>query len=644
MALWTTAVSVAPHGRLALSTAAVIFLSFSGVIFSTSSAYAVEQDAKSLSTSQPTSDNAALPSVIESTSLVGFGTAKYPSDFKHFDYVNPDAPKGGQVTYAQVGTFDSFNRYASRGVSAVGSDAIYDTLFVSSEDEIDSFYPLIAEKVRYDETYSWMEVDINPKARFHDGMPITAKDVAFTYDKFMKEGVAQYKVYFKAVKSVTATAALTAKIEMAEPNREVLLALVQGMSVLPEHIWRDLDLSEPLNSPPVGSSAYKITRYKSGQSVTYSRVEDYWAKELPVNIGRHNFDTIRYDYYRDETVTLEAFKAGEYDIREENVAKFWATLYQGANFDKGYIIKEEIPHQIPQSMQAFVFNTQSPMFADPKVREALAYAMDFAWMNKSLFYNQYTRTRSYFQNTDYEAKGLPSSDEIAVLQPIKDQIPPRVFTEEYQPPVSDGSGRIRSQLRTALALMKEAGWQVKNKVMTNIETGEPFRFELLMYSPTTERIAIPMQKNLKLMGIDMRLRTVDTTQYIKRLRDRDFEMVSSGYSANPYPSPNLLIAWNSHFIDSTYNTAGVSDPAIDYLTDQIADNQKHPDKLLSLGRSLDRVLQWNFYVIPQWHISMFRVAMWDKFARPEIRPKYSLGKDTWWVDKDKVSKLPVKRR
>lgn len=582
--------------------------------------------------------------IIESTHLVGFGKAKYPSDFAHFDYVNPEAPKGGMVTYAQVGTYDSFNRYASRGVSVAGADAIYDTLFVSADDEIDSHYPLIAEKVRYADDFSWMEVDINPKARFHDGHPITAADVVFTFEKFMKEGVAQYKVYFKDVKSVTVKGELTARIEMAKPNREILLALVKGMNVLPEHFWKDKNLSEPLNTPPLGSSAYKITSYKTGQSVTYSRVEDYWAKDLPVNVGRNNFENIKYDYYRDETVTLEAFKAGEYDIREENVAKFWATLYQGTNFDKGYIIKEEIPHEIPQSMQAFVFNTESPYFKDPKVREALTYTMDFEWMNKSLFYNQYKRTRSYFQNTEYEATGLPSSEERKVLEPIKDKIPPRVFTEEYQPPVSDGSGRIRTQVRKALRLMKEAGWELKNKVMTNVETGEPFVFELLIYSPSTERLAIPVQKNLKLMGIDMKIRTVDTTQYIKRLRDRDFDMISAGYGANPYPSPNLLIAWNSNFIDSTYNTAGVKDPAIDYLTEKIVENQQDPDVLLSYGRALDRVLQWNFFVIPQWHISKFRVASWDKFARPAVRPKYTLGKDTWWIDPQKAARLPEKRR
>ncbi|MEF1187286.1 ABC transporter substrate-binding protein, partial [Vibrio sinaloensis] len=256
----------------------------------------------------------------------------------------------------------------------------------------------------------------------------------------------------------------------------------------------------------------------------------------------------------------------------------------------------------------------------------------------------YTRTRSYFQNTEYEAKGTPQGDELALLTKYKDQLPPRLFTEEFQPPVTDGSGRIRSQMRSAFKLLKEAGWELKDKAMTNTATGEPFSFELLIYSPTTERIAIPVQKNLKRMGIEMKIRTVDTTQYIKRLRDRDFDMVSSSYGANPYPGPNLLIVWNSNYIDSTYNTAGVMDPIVDELTEQIAKSQQNPDKLLTLGKALDRVLQWNYYVIPQWHLSKYRVAMWDKFERPAIMPKYDLGQDTWWVSKEKAQKLPEKRQ
>lgn len=582
--------------------------------------------------------------VIETTTLVGFGTAKYPADFKHFDYVNPDAPKYGKVTYGQNGTFDNFNRYASRGQPAAATGNLYDTLMFSPSDEIDAFYPLIAEKVRYSDDYSWLEVDINPKAKFNDGVPITAKDVEFTYAKFVKEGVPQFRAYYKDVKSVKAISDLTVRIEMSVPNKEKLFSLAQSTRVLPEHYWKDKNFSEPLNEPPVGSGAYKIVDYKMGQSLTYQLDENYWAKDLPVNVGRNNFKTIQYDYYRDDTVMLEAFKAGEFDFREESSAKFWASSYNGVNFDKGYIKKEEIEHHKPMATQAFVFNTERPVFSDPKVREALNYAMDFEWMNKNMFYNQYTRTRSYFQNTDYEAKGLPSEAELEVLNKYKGKIPERVFTDEYNPPVTDGSGRIRPQMRKAFALLKEAGWQLKNKVMTNIETGEPLSFELLIYSPTSERFAIPLQKNMRAMGIDMRIRTVDTTQYLKRWRDRDFDMVSSRYTAHPYPSSDLKIVWNSNFIDSTYNQAGVKDPVIDDLTDLIEQNQQNPENLLALGRSLDRVLQWNFYIIPQWYIKKYRVATWDKFERPDVLPTYDLGVDTWWVSKEKAEKLPAKRR
>lgn len=588
--------------------------------------------------------SASFAEVIESTSLVGFGHAKYAEDFKHFDYVNPDAPKFGKMTYGVVGTYDNFNRYASRGVAAQGSGELYDSLMFSPSDEIDAYYPLIAQRVRYSDDYTWLELDINPKARFQDGKSITAHDVAFTFDKFMAEGVPQYRVYYKDIKSVTAKSDLVVRIEMATPNREKLFSFAQSTKVLPKHFWHDKNFAEPLSEPPVGSSAYKITDYKSGQSVTYTLDDSYWAKDLPVNVGRHNFQQVQYDYYRDDTVMLEAFKAGEFDFRIENSAKFWANSYTGQNFDKGFIVKQQIPHQKPETTQGFVFNTHREVFKDPKVREALNYAMDFEWMNKNMFYDQYSRTRSYFQNTDYEAKGLPSEGELKVLTPFKDQIPERVFSSEYQPPVTDGSGRIRSQMRTAFKLLKEAGWELKNKVMTNVETGQPLAFEILVYSPTTERIVIPVQKNLKRMGIEMKIRSVDTTQYIKRMRDRDFDMISSQFGANPYPGPNLMIVWNSHFLDSSYNKAGVIDPVVDALTQQIADNQSNPELLLDLGRALDRVLQWNYYIIPQWHSGSYRVAMWDKFERPDLMPKYDLGIDTWWISEQKSLKLPEKRR
>ncbi|MDW6005543.1 extracellular solute-binding protein [Vibrio mangrovi] len=582
---------------------------------------------------------ACFGKVIETTRLVGYGQAKYPENFQHFDYVNPDAPKYGKMTYGQIGTFDNFNRYASRGVPAVASGELYDSLMYSPDDEIDTFYPLIATKIRYSDDYLWLEADLNTKARFHDRKPITAHDVEFSFHKLMTEGVPQFRVYYKDVKSVLALNDRTVRFEMAQPNREKLFRLAETLPVLPAHYWKDKNFAEPLATPPVGSGAYKIIDYKMGQSVTYGLVEDYWAKDLPVNVGRNNFKVVQYDYYRDDTVMLEAFKSGEFDFRQEGEAKQWATAYTGVNFDNGHIIKEEILHQKPAPAKGFVFNITRPVFQDPRVREALTYALDFQWMNQHMFYSQYTRTRSYFQNTDFEAKGLPSEAELAVLNPFKAQIPPRVFTQEFQPPVTDGSGRIRSQMRKAFRLLKTAGWQVKDGVMTNIKSGQPLSFELLIYTPAEERIAIPLQKNLKLMGITMKIRTVDTTQYTKRLRDRDFDMISRGYSANAYPSTDLMIIWNSGFMDSTYNQAGVSEPVVDKLTEAIAANQNDPEKLLALGRAFDRVLQWNFYMIPQWYVSAYHIAMWDKFERPDVMPKYSLGVDSWWISAEKEKAL-----
>lgn len=578
--------------------------------------------------------------VITAYSLAMHGKPRYGADFKHFDYVNPDAPKGGTITYSAIGTYDNFHRYAQRGIAAAGSETLYDTLMAPSDDEIDVSYPLIAEKVEYSSDYTWMTFYLNPKARFQDGRPVTSGDVVFSFYKFFNEGVPQFKQIYKDVTNVEALDKTRVRFSLKQGNKEILFSIAGGLKILPKHYWQDRNFAEPLTEVPLGSSGYTVKDYKIGQYVVYERLKDYWAADLPVNKGRNNFDYIRYDYYRDETIALEAFKAGEFDIRQENVSKYWATMYVGSNFDKGYIIKEMISHEIPQGMQALVFNVQKPVFKDPRVREAINYALDFEWMNRNLFYDQYTRNRSYFGNTPYEAKGLPGKGELAILEPMRGKIPERVFTEEYNPPVTDGSGNIRPQIRKALALFKKAGWEVKDTVLTNLKTGEPFKFELLMYSPSMERIAVAFQNNLKRMGIEMNIRQVDTTQYTNRLRNRDFDMISGGYSAVPYPSQDLLIIWNSAYMDYTYNTAGVNDPAVDQLTEAIASLQEDEDALLNYGRALDRVLQWNFFVIPEWHLSKFRVAYWNKFSRPEKRPKYALGVDTWWVDNEKEKKLP----
>jgi microcin C transport system substrate-binding protein len=583
----------------------------------------------------------AAPKVITSYVLSLHDTPKYPAGFDHFDYVNPNAPKGGTLRQWELGTYDNFNRYATRGLAAAGTDSMYDSLMTGSEDEIDVYYGLVAEKVEYADDYSWIVFHLNPKAAAQDGSPITADDVVFSYNKFFNEGVPQFKQYYADVSKAEALDRLSVKFTLKQGDKSVIVSLAQ-LNILPKKYWDSRKFGEPSTEVPLGTGAYVVKDFKMGQYIVWQRNPAYWAANLPVNKGQNNFDILRYDYYRDETVAFEAFKAGEFDMYQESIAKNWATLYKGPGFDNGSIVKEEIPHEIPQGMQAMTFNVQRPLFKDRRVRQALGYAMDFEWMNKNLFYNQYTRLRSYFTNTKYIAKGLPGPDELKILTPLKGKIPDEVFTTEYKPPVTDGSGEIRDQVRQALALLKDAGWEVKNQKLTNVKTGEPFAFELLMFRPEDERVAVPIQKNLARMGITMTMRVVDASQFTNRYRNRDYDLLDYGFDAIPYPSSDLKIIWRSTYLDSTYNQAGVQDPAVDALIDGIDANQGNPDALVAWGKALDRVLTWNFYVIPEWYLSTFRIAYWNKFSRPTVRPKYSLGLGGWWLDTDKEAKLPKK--
>jgi len=578
--------------------------------------------------------------IIVSHAMSMRGEPKYSADFQHFEYVNPDAPKGGTLKQHRVGNYDSFHRFAQRGNPAIGSDSLYDSLLAGSLDEVNMYYGLIAEKVEYAADHTWIIFHLRPEARFQDDAPITADDVVFSFYKFFNEGVSQFKQSYANVENVEALDPHTVKFSLSEGDKEQLISLGAGLKILPKHYWETRDFSEPTTEVPLGSGPWTISDYKIGQYIVYKRIENYWAKDLPVMKGQANFDYIRYDYYRDETVGFEAFKAGEYDLREENISKNWVTQYTGPQFDNGYIVKEEIPHEIPRHMQCFTFNLQRPFFQDRRVRMALNYAMDFEWMNTNLFYDQYTRTRSYFQNTPYEAKGLPGEEELNILEPFRGKIPEEVFTMEYNPPKTDGSGNIRTQIRQAVQLLKEAGWQIKEKQLVNVETGDPFEFELLLRQTSMERVAIPIKKNLERMGVTMNIRVVDSSQFINRSHKRDFDMISGYYPTDHYPRPNLKILWGTDYIDSTWNTAGVQDEVVDALIDGIETNQDDEEALLHYGWALDRVLTWNHYVIPEWYISTFRVAYWDKFSRPETRPKYDLGLDTWWVNPEKEAKLP----
>ncbi|MBT1911471.1 extracellular solute-binding protein [Enterobacter hormaechei subsp. xiangfangensis] len=578
----------------------------------------------------------------ESTAFAVIGEPKYAVNFNHYDYVNPAAPKGGNVTLSATGTFDNFNRFALRGVAAARTESLYDTLFVTSDDEPGSYYPLVAENVRYADDFSWAEIAINPRARFHDRTPVSARDVAFTFHKFMTEGVPQFRLVYKGT-TVKAIAPLTVRIELPEPNKENMLSLF-SLPVMPESFWKNHKLSDPLSTPPLAGGPYRITDWRMGQYVIYSRVKDYWAATLPVNRGRWNFDTIRYDYYLDDNVAFEAFKAGAFDLRVENSAKNWATRYIGKNFAKGYIVKDEHKNESAQDTRWLAFNIQRPVFSDHRVREAITLAFDFEWMNKALFYGAYSRANSYFQNTEYAARDYPHADELVLLAPMKAELPPEVFTRVFEPPKSDGNGFDRDNLLKASNLLDDAGWVLKNRQRVNVQTGKPLSFELLIASGANDQWVLPFKKNLARLGVTMNIRQVDMAQLTNRKRSRDYDMMQTLWAAQPWPSSDLQISWASGYIDSSYNAPGVKSPVIDALIAKIVAAQGDKNKLLPLGRALDRVLTWNYYMLPMWYMGEDRVARWDKFSLPAVRPVYTLGFDTWWYDVNKAAKLPAERR
>lgn len=570
-------------------------------------------------------------------------TPRYPEDFTHFEYVNPEAPKGGTLRMAALGTYDSFNRYARRGdPMAEGLKAyqslIYDSLMVSNDDEYGVYYPLIAESVTYPEDYTWVEYTINPQARFNDGQPVTAEDVVFSFNKFVDQGLPQVAVLYKHVANVKAIDEHKVRFEFDSPQKNYITDLA-GLTILPQHYWQAKDLSAPLPTPPVGSGPYVISDFDMGSSVTYSRVKDYWAKDLPSRKGQFNFDTIIFEYFLDRSVTLEAFKAGEYDFRAEAVMANWKEAYDIPAVKRGDIVKAEIPNKAPKPLTALIFNTQKAPFKDRKVRQALNYMLDFESLNKTLFYGEYTRAESYFQDTKYKAEGTPKGKELEILSQYKDQLPPEVFGDVWRPHKTDGSGRIRGAMREALALLKEAGWILKDRRLINQETGEPMEFELLIYDNSTERYANSFKKNLDRIGITMNIRKVDTSQYMSRVHEKDFQMVSLYFTEMPYPSTDMELTWHSKNVDSSWNTAGVNDPVIDSLVDDIVANQGNDELLTAYGRAFDRVALWNFYGIPRWYSADYRVAYWNKFSRPANPPKLEIGLDTWWYDEQKARSI-----
>jgi microcin C transport system substrate-binding protein len=573
------------------------------------------------------------------------GIPKYDKNFKNFDYVNALAPKGGKVRLNHIGTFDSFNPFISKGVPAIGTNMIFQTLTVGSADEPFTQYGLIAEKLEYPSDRKWVVYHLNPKARFNDGKPIEPDDVIFSYNTLLKKGSPFYKVYYKDVIKVEKNSKNSVKFYFNEENinRELVLIIGQ-LPVLPAHYWKNHEFSKSSLVPPLGSGAYRIKKFEAGKYVIYERVKNHWSEELPVKKGMNNFDEVRYDYYRDSTVALEAFKAGEYDFRREMNSKRWATSYEGKAFDNNFIIREEIDHEMPTGMQGFAFNIRRDIFINPMVRQALTYAFDFEWTNKNLFYGQYKRSKSYFTNSELASSGLPSKEELELLNPLKNDLPKEIFNTPYLLPKTDGSGNIRKQLKIANALLEKAGWIINAGKRIHSKSRAALKFEILLISPSFERVVIPFTKNLNRLGIEANVRVVDTAQYINRLRSFDFDMIIMSIGQSLSPGNEQKNYWHSESAErmGSRNYIGIKNSAIDKLINHLI---YAPDRqsLITATHALDRALLWGHYVIPNWHINYYRISYWNKFSKPEIVPKYGLGFFNWWIDEEKKKTIYLKK-
>lgn len=558
------------------------------------------------------------------------GEPAYGKSFTHFDYVNLNAPRTGSLRRSAMGSFDNFNAYIVKGVTADGTGYLFDTLMQQSGDEAFTLYSLVAEFIEVPDDRSWVRFHLNPNARFSDGSELTASDVEFTFNVLIEKGVPQLRAQYKEVTRVEVESKSVIKFSFKDnKNKELALILAQ-LPVFSEKDWQGKDFAKANLNIPLGSGPYTIKSFDAGRSIDYQRNDDYWAKDLPVNRGRYNFKHIIFDYYKDGSIAFEAFKAGDVDFRAENISKQWATGYQGKQFISGKIIKEEIQHQNPQGMQAFWFNLRRDKFKDANVRKALGLMFDFEWTNKTLFYGAYKRSDSFFSNSELAATGIPKGDELALLAPFKAQLPPELFTQVYTLDKTKGDGRVRKQQRQAIKLFKQAGWTLKSGKMLDAD-GKQFSVEFLVYSPSFERVIQPFRKNLQRIGVASEIRIVDVSQYVNRLNNFDFDIYSLIQAQSLSPGNEQLSMWGSEFANmpGTRNRIGLQDPVVDALVAKVI-NATDRDGLITATKALDRVLLWKNLVIPQWHISSYRVAYWQQIHRPEKLPKYGLAIDSWW--------------
>ena len=563
------------------------------------------------------------------------GKPKYEESFTHLDYVNPDASKGGVVRFGSYGSFDNLNRVAFKGSKAAGLGYLNDTLMRRVWDEAFSLYGLIAEFVEMPEDRSSVTFYLNPKATFHDGSPITRDDVLFSLETFQTKGTPnQKKTYGKVISTELIGNNGIKMVFVNNEDKELPLIVAGFLPIIPKKYYENIDVTKTFLDIPLGSGPYTIENLDPGRQIKYKRVENYWAKDLPVNKGLYNFDTIIYDYYKDSNVLVEAFKVGEYDFRREYNVKRWLSEYDFKAVDSGEVILKEMNNDRPVGMNGLVMNTRKNIFNNRNVRLALSYAYDHEWINKTIYQNAYVRTDSFFDNSPLSSSGLPSDAELKLLNPWRDQIPSEVFTETFTPPKTDGSGNARENLLQAKEILQEEGWIIKNDKLT--KDGQEFKFEFLIVSPSDEKIALAYQSNLKKLGITMEVRTVDSSQYQARLLNYDFDMIKRYWGVSLSPGNEQQFYWGSEVgkKDGSRNYPGINSPAVDALIEKLI-SAKNREELTTAIHALDRVLLWGHYVVPLYHSNKDRIAYWDFFEYPEKIPLYGIVIESWWVNKDK---------
>ena len=584
-----------------------------------------------------------------------------PETFPHFPYVEPDAPKGGELALATVGTFDGFNPFILRGTaeghvvgpwvilpggSGAGSSVghVWESLMVSSADEVAAGYGHLASRIELPADRMWVAFDIRPEARFSDGTPVTAEDVAWTFRTLLEKGRPSFRIQMAEVKDVVVENPQRVLFHFTNNENRELPLMVGGLPVLPKHFFADRDFAKPLTDAPVGSGPYRVANFELGRTVVYARRPDWWAVNHPTGKGTNNFDRVRFEYFRDSTVALEAFKAGQADLRSENVSKNWATAYEFPAVKDGLVVRKEFMHRLPNGLQGWAMNTRRKTFANPLVRQAMAEMFDFEWANKNLFYGAYTRTRSFFSNSDLASSGIPSAEEVKLLEPWRTSLPPALFTAPFTLPVTDGSGNNREQLRKALDLLREAGWQVKDRRLID-DDGKPVGFTILVDDPSIERIALPYSQMLSKLGMEVRVRSVDPAQYQRLTDDFDYDMLMIVYPQSDVPGTELRDYFGCESVKAqgSMNAAGICDPAVDALS-RLVMTAEDRATMTTAARALDRVLLWRWYVVPNWGSNSFRIAWWDRFGRPDKPVREGVNFDTWWVDAAKAAANDAARR